>query len=151
MPEHAHKRVVVIRILDTISPIKCVIPDYDFYVQMPDKGQLISKRKGSSRYYPWIIDISEGSTSAVKCLRLLFPQKHNAISMQCERILLARSFKFHLLWITNRNDGVRSTCLVPIAASNSLSLLNMFIYGEEILLNYCLTNLEWLDITSRSF
>jgi hypothetical protein len=74
LPEHAHKRAVVIRVLDILSPIQCCIPDYDFYVQLPDSGQLIAKRKRSSGYHPWSIDISEGSTTAAKCLGLLFPE-----------------------------------------------------------------------------
>lgn len=74
LPEHMHEHVVVIRVLDILSPIKCVIPDYDFDVQMPDVGQLITKRHSLfGDYHPWSINISEGSTSAAKCLGLLYP------------------------------------------------------------------------------
>ena len=76
LPEHMHRRAVVLRILDILSPINCVILDYDFNVQMPEAGQLNAKRKLSGRYgryHPWSLDISDGTSSAAKCLRQLFP------------------------------------------------------------------------------
>lgn len=81
-----HKRVVVMRVLDILSPINYVIPDYDFNVQLPEAGQLIAKRKLSGRYgryHPWSLDVSE-DTWAAKGLRLLFPE--NPAPLKCECI-----------------------------------------------------------------
>ena len=81
-----HKRVVVIRVLDILSPINCVIPDYDFNVQLPEVGQLIAKRKLSGRYgryHPWSLNISEGITPAAKCLGLLFPESTLSSPLKC--------------------------------------------------------------------
>ena len=68
---------MVIRVLDILSPINCVIPDYDFKIQLPEVGQLIAKRKLSGRYgryHPWSSDISKGTRSTSKSLQLLFPE-----------------------------------------------------------------------------
>ncbi|KAF8813352.1 hypothetical protein BYT27DRAFT_7250885 [Phlegmacium glaucopus] len=73
LPEHTHKRAVVIRVLDILSPIECVIPDYDSYIQLPASGQLIAKRKRSAGYRPWSMDVSEESPSIANCLGPLFP------------------------------------------------------------------------------
>ena len=86
LPEHMRKRVVVIRVLEVLSPTNCVVPDYDFNVQMPEAGQLIAKRKLSGRYgnyHPWSIDISEG-TSVAKCLELLLPESTPSSLQKCE-------------------------------------------------------------------
>lgn len=84
LPEHAHKRVVVTRVLDILSPVQCLIPDYDFYVQLPASGQLIARRKRTSGYRPWSIDISGESTSTAKCLGLLFPENALSSPLKCE-------------------------------------------------------------------
>ena len=84
LPEHMHKRRVVIRVLDILSPINCVIPDYDLDIQLPEAGQLIAKLKAkSSSYHPWSIDISDGSTPVAKCLGLLFPESTLSSPLKC--------------------------------------------------------------------
>ena len=71
-----HKRAVVLRVLDILSPISCVIPDYDYNVKMPEAGQLIERRKLAGRYgryHPWSLDILDNSLTA-KALELLYPE-----------------------------------------------------------------------------
>ena len=81
LPEHMHTHAVVVRVLDILSPIRCVIPEYDFGVRLPEVGQLIAKKR--SRIYdyrPWSIDISKGPA---KCLGLLFPESTLPSSLEC--------------------------------------------------------------------
>ena len=79
-----HKHVVVVRVLEILSPINCVIPDYDFHVQLPDAGQLITKRDPVFSYYnPWSIDISAGLTPVAKYLGLLFPESTLSSPLKC--------------------------------------------------------------------
>lgn len=67
LPEHKTEPAVVIRVLDILSTINCVIPDYDFHVPVPVKGQLIAKREQT----PWSINISETTSPVAKCLGVL--------------------------------------------------------------------------------
>jgi hypothetical protein len=72
-----NKLAVVVRVLDILSPINCVIPDYDFRIQLPEAGQLIAKRKLLGRhgdYHPWSLDISSSGTFMAKNLALFFPE-----------------------------------------------------------------------------
>jgi len=85
LPEHKHRPGVVVRVLEILSPINCVISDYDYNTQMPEVGQFIAKRKLSGRYgnyHPWSIDISE-NTAVAKSLRLLFPESTLSSFQKC--------------------------------------------------------------------
>jgi hypothetical protein len=78
---------VVVRVLDILSPINCVIPDYNF--QLPEAGQLIAKRQISGRYggyHPWSLDISSSGTVMAKLLAVLFPESSTLASplKKCE-------------------------------------------------------------------
>lgn len=78
---------MVIRVLDILSPINCVIPDYDFNIQLPEAGQLIGKRKLSGRYgnyHPLSIHVSACVSSGPKCLGLLFPESTLSSPQKCE-------------------------------------------------------------------
>ena len=48
LPEHEGTRSIVLRILDIITPVKCVIPNYDSHVCQPRKGEL--HRRGVMYY-----------------------------------------------------------------------------------------------------
>lgn len=61
-----HEPAVVLRVLDIVSPVKCVAPNYDFNFKMPEVGQLITKSRYGN-YYPWSLDITKGPA---KCLEL---------------------------------------------------------------------------------
>ena len=45
LPEHVNTRILVLRILELKTPIKCVIPMYDHFVTLPTAGKLMSKGK----------------------------------------------------------------------------------------------------------
>jgi hypothetical protein len=38
-PLHKGTRTVILRILKIITPVKCVIPDYDGYIVQPEEGE----------------------------------------------------------------------------------------------------------------
>jgi hypothetical protein len=80
LPQHVHKPALVVRVLDILSPVKCVIPSTDF--QMPEKGQLITKRRHGIRY-TWSLDRRK---DAAKCLELLLPKSTEPSPLECECI-----------------------------------------------------------------
>lgn len=51
MPEHAAKGpCLLLKCLETVEPIKCVIPGYDGYIHPPARGEYVI-RKGRPWYY----------------------------------------------------------------------------------------------------
>lgn len=84
LPEHMNERAVVVRVMEILSPIECVIPDYNFDVQMPAAGKLIAKRsKVRGGYYPWSINFATRSSPAADCLGLLFPESTPSSPLKC--------------------------------------------------------------------
>ena len=57
LPEHKDTRTVVLRFLKIITPVKCVIPQYDNYIRCPKEGELCRKK-----HHVWSINIDKPST-----------------------------------------------------------------------------------------
>jgi len=58
LPQHMNTRTVVLRVLQEITPVKCVIPSYDEYIVRPGPHQLYAKRfHGKLR--PWCVNIDK--------------------------------------------------------------------------------------------
>ncbi|KAF8962132.1 hypothetical protein BDZ97DRAFT_1159615 [Flammula alnicola] len=55
LPEHvAMGPTLLVRILDIIKPVQCVIDDYDNYIAFPEAGAFVSKMsKKKDQYRPW--------------------------------------------------------------------------------------------------
>jgi hypothetical protein len=73
LPEHKGTRTVVLRILKIITPVKCVIPDYDGYIAPPKEGELhrrIKKSKDILNPPAWSTNIDKGVM--LRGLRLLW-------------------------------------------------------------------------------
>ncbi|KAF9812235.1 hypothetical protein IEO21_06275 [Rhodonia placenta] len=43
LPNHAQRRVVVLRVLEIIEPIRPIVPDYDGYLEPPAEGALLQR------------------------------------------------------------------------------------------------------------
>ncbi|KAJ7468243.1 hypothetical protein B0H11DRAFT_2045993, partial [Mycena galericulata] len=58
LPEHAGRRVLVLRVLEIINPVELVVPGYEGRVELPKAGELYSMRprdNGPSK--PWTYDL----------------------------------------------------------------------------------------------
>ena len=56
LPQHINTRTVVLRVLQEVTPVECVLPDYDEYIVRPRPQQLFAKRfHGKLR--PWSVNI----------------------------------------------------------------------------------------------
>ncbi|KAF8968779.1 hypothetical protein BDZ97DRAFT_328499 [Flammula alnicola] len=53
LPEHANDPALVLRVLDELTPVKYVDPNYDGYVCRPSPGELLTKRRENGSYRPW--------------------------------------------------------------------------------------------------
>jgi hypothetical protein len=40
LPQHSGTRTIALRILKIVTPVKCVIPNYDGHVVQPEEGKL---------------------------------------------------------------------------------------------------------------
>ncbi|RDB21670.1 hypothetical protein Hypma_011279 [Hypsizygus marmoreus] len=65
-PEHAERRVVVLRILEITKPIILAVPAFDVPLEKPTAGSLLT-RDG----IPLAIDVDGRDSQVTKCLRLL--------------------------------------------------------------------------------
>ena len=66
--EHEGTRTVVLRFLEIITPVKCVIPLYDGYLSFPEEGELFQKsyrKKIKDNINVWSIDIDKSTESKV--------------------------------------------------------------------------------------
>jgi len=79
LPEHEGIRTVVLRFLKIITPVKCVIPDYDGHICCPEEGELYQKtgpKTGPKRKARkvWSVNIDKlgGPRSIVPGLQLLW-------------------------------------------------------------------------------
>ena len=69
LPEHKGTRTVVLRFLQLITPLKCVIPLYDGYVGLPKEGELHRRSKriyngrpvDKSKLPVWSVNIDTGT------------------------------------------------------------------------------------------
>ena len=73
LPEHKGTRTIVLRFLKMITPVKCVIPNYDGHIFSPKEGEL---HRRSNRYTNrtsdvWCLDIDKQGMS-VRCFQLLW-------------------------------------------------------------------------------
>ena len=68
LPEHEGTRTIVIRFLKIITPVKCVIPNYDGHICCPKEGELYWKyfinRKVKHKVWSDNIDISAKSPTS---------------------------------------------------------------------------------------
>lgn len=77
MPEHVNTRTIVLRIIDLLTPVECVIKDYDYYVGKPTAGELLSgsyQRMGTRSLRPWSIDLDKGNGKTRKMISVLWPK-----------------------------------------------------------------------------
>ena len=59
LPEHSGTRTVVLRFLKIITPVKCVIPDYDGHICCPKEGELFQKSGHKDRQKVWSVNIDK--------------------------------------------------------------------------------------------
>ena len=71
LPDHKGKRVVVLRFLKMITPVKCVIPLYDGHIAPPQEGELY-RRAGSFHQRVWSINIDKPKGLLSRGLKLLW-------------------------------------------------------------------------------
>ena len=74
LPEHNGTRTVVLRFLKIITPVKCVIPNYDGHICFPKEGELYQKSGHKDRPKVWSVNIdkSKGHASITTGLKLLW-------------------------------------------------------------------------------
>jgi hypothetical protein len=82
LPEHEGTRTIVLRVLKIITPVKCVIPDYDGYLCCPKEGELYSRLHRVTKKFPsplnleqqvWSVNIDKSKNSLITTgLRLLW-------------------------------------------------------------------------------
>ena len=74
LPEHVGTRTVVLRFLKILTPVKCVIPNYDGSIVPPKEGELHRKyrKRIFTRSNPpvWSIDIDK--SNMLRSLKLLW-------------------------------------------------------------------------------
>jgi hypothetical protein len=58
LPEHNGTRTVLLRFLKIITPINCVIPQYDNYVRLPKEGELLQQKRDHV-WGHWGVNIDE--------------------------------------------------------------------------------------------
>ncbi|OBZ72657.1 hypothetical protein A0H81_08062 [Grifola frondosa] len=73
LPEHAGRRVVVLRCAKIVDPMQCVVPNYDGLVAEPRETELVTV---AGR--PWALDVDGPESSLSQSLRRLFIQDHLA-------------------------------------------------------------------------
>jgi len=61
LPDHIGTRTVVLRFLNIITPVKCVIPLYDGYIAPPQEGELYRRTFRSFHHRVWSVNIDEPS------------------------------------------------------------------------------------------
>ena len=73
LPDHIGTRTVLLRFLKIITPVKCVIPQYDGHIRCPKEGELYRK-SGTQKVWSVNIDksIRIGPDSIVPGLKLLW-------------------------------------------------------------------------------
>ena len=64
LPEHKGTRTVVLRFLKIITPLSCVIPNYDEYMPRPVGGEL-HQRASRFAYRVWNINIDKPGPKSV--------------------------------------------------------------------------------------
>ena len=76
LPDHKGTRTVVIRFLKIITPVKCVVPDYDDNVYCPKEGELhrrTGRKSGKKAHEVWSVDIDRSKIPRIKLgLQLLW-------------------------------------------------------------------------------
>jgi hypothetical protein len=75
LAEHTSTRTILLRILKYLSPVRCVLPDYDSYLAMPTPGQLMSGiyYKGGRHDRPWCANLDERKGKGSRLISLLWP------------------------------------------------------------------------------
>ena len=56
LPQHANTRTVVLRVIQELTPVQCVIPSYDEYLERPSPDHLLAK-KFHGKLRQWSVDI----------------------------------------------------------------------------------------------
>ena len=78
LPDHKGTRTIVLRFLKIITPVMCVIPNYDGYISYPKEGELHQRdsRSGKLNHRVWSVNIdkprSKYSTHMQRGLQLLW-------------------------------------------------------------------------------
>ena len=74
LQDHNGTRIVVLRFLKIITPVKCVIPDYDGYICCPKEGELHRRSRKFFRMDQsvWSVNIDKSKGSMIPGLRLLW-------------------------------------------------------------------------------
>ena len=74
LQEHEGTRTVVLRFLKIITPVKCVIPDYDGYICPPKEGELHrrSRKVKKMDQSVWGVNIDKPKGLMIPSLRLLW-------------------------------------------------------------------------------
>lgn len=76
LPEHANTRTIVLRLLESLSPIQCVLKNYDSYISLPTSGELLSghyERRGNGSLRPWSSNLDTGKGKITRMISLLWP------------------------------------------------------------------------------
>lgn len=73
LEEHASRWILFIRVLKIIEPVRCLVPDYDGYMEEPKEGALIS-RHGTA------VSIDLENSDAWKAFRMLYDLPYSSSS-----------------------------------------------------------------------
>ena len=74
LPEHTDTRTIVLRFVKIITPVKCVILNYDGYICFPKEGELYRRSRNSikSDTPVWSVNIDESIGANPRGLRLVW-------------------------------------------------------------------------------
>ena len=73
LSNHEGTRTIVLRFLKIITPVKCVIPDYDDYICFPKEGELHRRRyRNLLKAAVWNINIDRPNDLTTRGLKLLW-------------------------------------------------------------------------------
>ena len=74
LPAHKGTRTVVLRFLKIITPVKCVIPNYDGYICCPKEGELHRRSRMLLKMdnSVWNVNIDKSNNAMIRAFRLLW-------------------------------------------------------------------------------
>lgn len=75
LPEHSGANVMVVRIIQILQPVECVLPDHSEYHEKPGKGSLITTRGPDGVRRAFSIDLGRNN-AAIVGLKIFLPGEH---------------------------------------------------------------------------
>jgi hypothetical protein len=64
LPEYRGKRVVVLRIMKFLTPVTCIIPDYDGWVAFPKEGEILYRHELGRHSVPFSHSLDDDTSTS---------------------------------------------------------------------------------------